>query len=76
MDQHPRSRAARPFPKTLTYRIEGDVLKLALVGKRNDDYAVLFGKTAAPATKPATSAQVVANPAGWSCGTKITWANE
>ncbi|MCC8998480.1 MAG: hypothetical protein LM522_03100, partial [Candidatus Contendobacter sp.] len=37
MDQRPRSRAARPFPKTLTYRIEGDVLKLALVGKRNDD---------------------------------------
>ncbi len=33
---------------------------------------MLFGKTAAPATKLATSAQVAANPAGWSCRTKIT----
>ena len=65
---------SRPDPSA-AWEVERHRRIQAIQGKGNrfvEDYAALFGKTAAatPATPPA--APMAANPSGWTCGTKST----
>ena len=65
---------SRPDPSA-AWEVERNRRIQAIQGKGNrfvEDYAALFGKTAAVTSATPPAAPVAANPSGWTCGTKST----